>query len=283
MGDFVKLRGRPKIKKVIPLEDGRLKLSWKAVEGAEKYAVLRKDSPDGEFEHIKWRKKQSFIDEVQKDKTYWYKIVASKTLEGKKKSTRESAVKSAIVSDIEPPVNLSVETVDGAIVVTWDKVSKASGYIVNRKNAFSSQMLPVSEPKKCRFVDKNVVSGQVYHYSVQSLIKNDGEIKQGNFSDVALGVCLDSGEILSYKVSGKKVNLSLRIVAGADGYIVERSDDNGETFNEVAKTEGITDIYVCDKTPAHFKSYIYRVKAFKILKTGEYVSVHSKSVSIKSK
>lgn len=283
MGDFVKLRGRPKIKKMIPLEDGRLKLTWKEVEGAEKYAVLRKDSPDGEFEHIKWRKKLKFIDEVEKDKTYWYKIVASKTLEGKKKSTRESAARSVIVSDIEPVQNLSVETVDGTLVLTWDKVSKANGYIVNRKNAFCSQLLPVSETKKCRYVDKKVVSGQVYHYSVQALIKGDEETRQGNFSEVAIGICLDCGEILSYKISGRKVSLSLRIVAGADGYIVERSDDGGETFSEVARTESITDIYVCDKAPSHFKTYIYRVRAFKIFKDFEYVSLHSKCISVKTK
>ena len=81
MGDLTKLKGRPKIKKVKATEEGQLKIVWTEVEGAEKYAVLRRDEPQSDFVRVKWREKLSFKDTVEPYKTYWYKISAYKKLE----------------------------------------------------------------------------------------------------------------------------------------------------------------------------------------------------------
>ena len=65
MGDLTKLKGRPKIKKVKATEEGHLKIVWTEVEGAEKYAVLRRDEPQSDFVRVKWREKLSFKDTVE--------------------------------------------------------------------------------------------------------------------------------------------------------------------------------------------------------------------------
>lgn len=283
MSDYKKLRGRPKIKKVKAVSENQLKIFWTEVEGAEKYAVLRKDEPDGDFVRIKWKKKLSFTDTVEPDKTYWYKISAFKKLEGKKSITKESGTRAAVISDIEPPVNLKAKADEKTIVVSWDKDPKASAYIISRRNDFFSQTLPIGKVKKPTFTDKKVVSGQVYHYCVQCVYKKGEKELHGRFSPKVHAVCLDSGEILSSKTVGRTTTFNLRLVAGADGYILERSEGKDGDFNEVTRTQSNLELILKDKAPLHFKSYFYRVRAYRSVKEEMFISESSKSVAVKTK
>ncbi len=283
MSDYKKLRGRPKIKKVKTVSENQLKIFWTEVEGAEKYAVLRRDEPDGEFVRIKWKKKLSFTDTVEPDKTYWYKISAFKRLEGKKSSTKESGTRAAVISDIEPPLNLKAEAEGKSVTVSWDKDPKASAYIVSRRNDFFSQTLTIKRVKKPTFTDKKVVPGQVYHYCVQCVYKDGEKERQGKFSHKVHAVCLDSGKILEAKTTGRTTRFYLRLVAGADGYILERCDSKDGEFISVAKTESNLELTLKDKAPSHFKNYLYRVRSFKIVKEEEFFSEDSDTVTVKTK
>lgn len=284
MSEYKKLKGRPKIKKIKAVGENELKIIWTEVEGADKYAVLRRDEPDGEFVRIKWRKKTSFKDTVEPYKTYWYKISAFKKLEGKKKSkTKESGTRVAIISDIESVQNLSAEAKKKSIIVTWDKDPKAVAYMVSRKNAYYSQTLPIKRVKKPSFTDKDIVSGQVYKYCVQSIYKDGEKEKFGVFSKKVRGVCLDCGKILDYSTFGRRTEFSLRIVAGADGYILERGESVDGEFIEVARTDSNLELSVRDKAPSHFRTYFYRVRSFKTVKDETVYSRASGCVTVKTK
>lgn len=283
MNEFTKLRGRPKIRKVKIVSENQLKLFWTEVEGADKYAVLRRDEPDGEFVRIKWKKKLAFTDTVEPNKTYWYKIQAFKRLEGKKTSTRDSGTRAAIISEIEPPVNLKAVADAKSITVTWDKDPKAVAYIVSRRNDFFSQTLPVKRVKKPTFTDKKVVSGQVYHYCVQCVYADGENEKQGKFSPKVHAVCLDSGKILGYKTSGRTTSFALRLVAGADGYILERGESKDGEFTEIARTESNLELTFKDKAPSHFKAYFYRVRSYRSVKEEMFISDSSEEVVVKTK
>lgn len=283
MGDLKKLSGRPKIKKVKATEEGQLKIVWTEVEGAEKYAVLRRDEPHGDFVRVKWREKLSFKDTVEPYRTYWYKISAYKKLEGKKASTRESGIRAGIISDIEPVENVKA-VVDGkSVVLSWDKDENAARYIVSRKNEYFSETLPVAETDKTSYKDKKIVPGVVYQYCVQS-VYTDGETeKESKFSKKVNCVYLDSGKILSHKTRGRKTELSLRLVAGATGYVLERCEEKDGEFSEVAKTDSNQKLVFSDKAPKHLRAYTYRIRAYRRVKEEEFFSAPSESITIKTK
>lgn len=285
MDVITKLKKCPKIKSVTVTEEGGLLLKWTKVEGAEKYAVKRALSDKGEFEHVAWAKKCEYIDaEVPKDVTCRYKIMAHKKLEGKKASTKLSPVKSAIVSDIPAPAKLKAEVKGEKICLTWKGVQNAQGYIVSRRNDFYSQILPIARVNECEFTDEKIVSGQPYHYSVQAFMKGEEGERQGNFTEEVHSVCLDSGEILEAKAFlGKKMNFKVRIVAGADGYILQRSESKDGEFSDVAKTESGIDITFTDKVEKRLKTYYYRAVAFKTVKDETYIGEPTKTVQIKSR
>lgn len=284
-----KIKVSPKIKSISVTDDNKLTIKWSKVQSAEKYAVKRATEPMGKYEELGWVKKCEYLDETaQKNTIYWYKITAWKKLEGKKTSTKTSAVKAAVISDIKAPENLTAKADKNktAIALKWDNISDTDGCVVGRRNDFFSQIIPIArlDGGADSYVDASVVTGQVYHYSVQHFKKDGDKLLYGNFSPEVHGVCLDCGSVLSVKgIVGKRSEVYLRVVAGADGYIIERSESENEGFSEVGRTSGGLEIRFYDKLPKRLKTYYYRCRAYKSVCDQEFISKPSKAVSFKSK
>ncbi len=287
LGLTEKIKVSPKIKSIGLTEERQLAIKWSKVAGAEKYAVKRATDPSGEFEHLTWVKKCEFTDETAEENTvYWYRITAWKKLEGKKTSTKTSGVKAGVISDIAPPefVSAKAENKKTAITLKWKKLKGTDGCVVGRRNDFFSQIVPVAEVSGDSFTDEGIVTGQPYHYSLQYFKKDGDKILYGNFSEEAHCIHLDSGRVLSQKaLFGRRVELSFRLVAGADGYIIERSDSKDGEFIEVGRTKDGLDFRFCDRVPKALTTYYYRSRAFKVVCDKQYTGVPSKAVSVKSK
>lgn len=281
-----KLKTSPKFKSITINEDKKPVLKWTKVEGAEKYGIKRALSDTGAFEHVAWTKKLEFTDEeAPADTMLRYKIQAHKILEGKKASTKMSAVKAAVISEIPAPEGLSA-TAEGSdrIALCWKKVEGATGYIISKRNDFYSQILPVARVNTNEYEDAGIVSGQAYHYSVQPFIASEDSERQGNFSDEVHCVNLDKGEILSARaLMGKKIELKLRIVSGADGYILERSEAKDGSFTQVQKSEDITAVEFIDRVEKSIKTYYYRAVAYKTVNGAIFKSKPCEIVSVKSR
>lgn len=285
LGVTEKLKVSPKIKSIAVNEERHIVLKWSKVPMAEKYAVKRATEAAGEFEHLTWVKKCEFTDETaQENTTYWYKITAWKKLEGKKTSTKTSGVKAAVISDIKAPENIRVSSKGKkvAIELKWKNSEGADGCYIGRRNDFFSQIIPVAKVQGESFTDEGIVTGQPYHYSLQCF-KNDGESElHGNFSDEYHCIHLDSGRILEAKSAvGRRVRLSLRLVAGADGYIIERSDSKDGDFEQVGRIESGLELHFEDKVPKALKTYYYRCRAFKSVKEQTFESSESAVKAVK--
>ena len=285
LGVAEKLKVSPKIKSAQVNEDKHITLKWSKVPLAEKYAVKRATQADGEFEHLVWVKKCEFTDETaEENTTYWYKITAWKKLEGKKTSTKTSGVRAVIISDIKAPDKISVKAAGKkvAIDLKWKNAEGTDGCIIGRRNDFFSQIIPVAKVNGESFTDEGVVTGQVYHYSLQCFRNGDERELQGNFSREIDCIHLDSGRILEAKASlGRKVRLSLRLVAGADGYIIERSESKDGEYTQVGKTGTGFELSFTDKAPKPLRSYYYRCKVFKAVGDKIFESTSSPVKSVK--
>lgn len=271
-----KLKSFPKIKSITVTNDKHVQLKWSKVALAEKYDIKRSDSPSGPFVHIEWAKKPEFTDEtVEKDITYWYKVIAWKRMEGKKTSTKASAVKPVVVSEIPAVEGLKAKTENKKIKLTWDKGEGDKFFIYRRSDHFSRPVF-IGESSKGSFTDERPVSGQAYHYTVQCAKKGEEKLLHGNFSKEVDGIFLDTTEILTIKSSlGKVLSLSARIVAGSDGYILERSSSKDGDFEEVARTDDVTGVFFEYKVPSRFKTFYYRVCAFKMIGEREFKGEYS--------
>ncbi len=278
--DNKKLKVCPKITDTSVTENGEILIRWTESPGADKYAVKRSSSPDGEYELVAWAKTNEYTDKsVKRDFTYWYKIIALKVLKGTRNSKKTSPVVAQVVSSIPAPDSLKTVNKSAKIKLSWEAPTGVSNFTVYRRNEYFHQMMPIATAEGNSFIDRDIVQGQFYYYSVQS---NDGD-RQGNFSKVVSGICLDCGEIFYSKARlFKKVELQARIVAGADGYIFERSED-GECFTEIYRTESDVVTRYTDKPDKAFTFYYYRVRAYKNVGGKAYVSGPSQAKKIKTK
>ncbi len=283
--DNIKLKESPKFTQVTVTEEKNVKLSWTKVKGAEKYGIKRATSSKEGFETLGWIKKCEFVDEnVPENVSCFYKITAQKKLESKKNSSKTSAVRAVIVSDIPAPECLQAQEKKGKICLKWKKVEGADGYIVSKRNDFYSQMLPVARTEECKFTDGKTVSGQPYYYCVQAYKKDEEVEKQGNYSQQVSAVSLDKGSVFEAKaLFGKKVQIRLRLVAGADGYILQRKDSTNGEFCEVARSSANTEINFTDSVPKILRNYFYRAVAYKTVENKLYLSEPTDEIQIKSK
>ena len=279
--DNKKLKVCPRITDISVTDNGEIHIAWTAVPDAEKYAVSRSERVDGEYERLTWSKNTEYTDKAVKENvTYWYRIIAVKALENKKTSKKKSPVAAQIISSIPAPTSLKAKASGGKIKLSWSCPAGVSSFTVYRRNDSFDQLLPVSHVDGNSYTDENVAQGQAYHYSVQSIRDRD----QGSFSSEIVCVCLDSGEIIDSKARMlKKVDLKVRIVAGADGYIFERSDDEGKTFREIGRTDSDVSIRHTDKVEKAFRVYYYRVRAYKNVNGELFISKPSETVKIKTK
>lgn len=277
-----KLTVSPKIKGLSVTADKKVEVKWSDVPLAEKYAVMRSLTVDGDYDLVKKVKETSFIDTtVEENVTYWYKVVAFKNLDGKKFSKKASTVKGVVVSDIPCVKNLKSEPCDGNILLTWDK-GEADKYFIYRRCDFFSRYIFVGVSNENSFVDERAISGKLYHYSVQT-VRFDGEKElHGKFSPETHCAFVDTTEILTAKATiGNKAILDVRVTAGADGYIFERSEKKDGEFVEVGRTDNITAVSFEEKLPSRFRNYYYRVCAYKKSGETEYRGLYSPIESIR--
>ena len=287
LGATEKIKVSPKIKSITVTDERHITLKWTKVPLAEKYAVKRATEAGGDFEHLTWVKKCEFTDETaEENTTYWYKITAWKKLEGKKTSTKTSGVKAAVISDIKAPENISAKAMGRkvAIELKWKNAEGTDGCIIGRRNDFFSQIIPIAKVNGESYTDDGIVSGQPYYYCLQCFKEVEEKNLQGNFSEEYRCIHIDSGSILGIKSGiGKKVRISLRLVAGADGYIIERSESKDGEYSEVGRTKTGFEHNFEDKAPKAFKTYYYRCRAFKTLSEQEFISVPGAVKSVKVK
>ena len=276
-----KITVAPAITFIGATDDKKVLLKWKGSPLAEKYDIKRALTPDGEFVHIDWATGTEFTDTTaEADTTYWYKVIAWKRMENKKTSKKASTLKVFSASDIPAAENLSCTADEGMIKLSWKKGSDCKYHIYRRSDLFSRPVF-IGVSENGGFIDEKAVSGQVFHYSVQTVKKGEVRELHGNFCQEVPCAFVDKTKIIFAKSFFGRISLEVRVVAGADGYIFERSDSKDGDFVEVGRTNDITDISFEEKRPSGFKSYYYRVRAYKKADGKEYFGAYSAVQSVR--
>lgn len=175
--------------KVKQATQSAITLSWKKVTNATGYIIYRYNEKSKSYEKIKTITNKNTTSYKQKNlesfTTYRYKIqsyikVSNKIYKGKlskqvKGNTKieKVSIRSAIAS------NTSVK-------ISWDKVSKASGYMIYMSTSKNGKYEKIStESKKATsFTKEGLSSGTVYYFKVRAYINVNKSKKYGAYSKV---------------------------------------------------------------------------------------------------
>jgi len=144
-----------------------VKLTWNAVDGAEKYRIFRK-TEDGQFSALAKISNTTYVDKtVEGGKTYYY-TVRCMDASGSYIGTYDSTGKS-ITIEAEKRADFNIESTENGVKISWNAVDGVAKYRVMRKAEGESKFTAISKTAATSCVDKTAENGKTYTYTVRCM------------------------------------------------------------------------------------------------------------------
>ena len=258
---------------MITTESGRPKISWNAVNGADKYWVYR--SVDGEtFDYYARTDKPSFTDgSTSIGTTYHYAVKAVAVLGGRDVSSGRSTAQSIQCRPAAPSV--SIYRASGKPQLKWNAVSGAAKYWVYRSTD-GVNFKYYDSTAKTSYTNTGALLGTKYHYRVKAVaVVNGKDVASADSGTKSLFTTPAAPGVSIYRVNGKP-QLKWSAVTGAAKYWIYRSTD-GVNFKYYDSTTG-TSYTNC--IAASGTEYYYKVKAAAVVNGKDVASDFSNTKSL---
>ena len=253
---------------------GHPKIYWNAVDGATKYWVYR--STDGKnFKHYDSTKKTSYTNNSTSiGTTYYYKVKAVKTENGKDYASDYSVIRSIRCKPAAPTV--SINRSNGKPKLSWKAVSGATKYWIYRSTD-GKEFKYFDSTTKTSYTNSGAASGTKYYYRVKAVaVVNGKNVASANSSTKSLFTSLAKPSV-SITTSNGKPKITWKAVTSADKYYIYRSTD-GKNFSYWDSTSKTS--YINSGAKKNTK-YYYKVKAV-CASNSNANSAQSSAVSIKA-
>lgn len=146
-----------------------IKITWSAVSGATGYLVYRYNTSTKKYERIQTTTASSFTDSpLTTGKTYYYKVVAYKTVNGINIYSAASAAVSAKPLPATPTNFKAVGYTSTSIKLTWDPVTGASGYVIYKYNSISKTWDRLRVQATTSYINTGLTTGVTCYYKVRA-------------------------------------------------------------------------------------------------------------------
>ena len=258
---------------MITTESGRPKISWNAVNGADKYWVYR--SVDGEtFDYYARTDKPSFTDgSTSIGTTYHYAVKAVAVLGGRDVPSGRSTAQSIQCRPAAPSV--SIYRASGKPQLKWNAVSGAAKYWVYRSTD-GVNFKYYDSTTKTSYTNTGALLGTKYHYRVKAVaVVNGKNVASADSGTKSLFTTPAAPGVSINRVNGKP-QLKWSAVTGAAKYWIYRSTD-GVNFKYYDSTTG-TSYTNC--IAASGTEYYYKVKAAAVVNGKNIASDFSNTKSL---
>ena len=131
---------------------------------------------------------------------------------------------------VSVPENVKTVNLNGSVMVTWENSGNADGYFVYRQEKNVKKVVgKVTNGNRKIYIDKSVVSGGKYNYTVSAYKKNAQSVE----SKYSRNIYLSVPKITSFTVARGGMVINWDEVKGAESYTVYRS--NGRKNEVIAK------------------------------------------------
>ncbi|MCD8155691.1 MAG: serine hydrolase, partial [Clostridiales bacterium] len=233
-----------------------VKITWKAVTGAEKYRVYRKASGDSSWTRVKTTSSVSYTDtSVKSGTTYTYTVRCVNSTGTAFTSSFDSTGKTILY--LSAPVLTSVTNTTSGIKIKWSSVTGAVNYRVFRKTSASSTWKGIANTTSTSYTDTSAKSGTTYLYTVRC-INSDGTSYTSSYDSSGLSIRYLSAPVLS-SVSNTTsgVSITWKAVTGAEKYRVYRKASGASSWTRVKTTSSTSCTDTSVKTGT---TYTYTVR-----------------------
>lgn len=171
-----------------------------------------------------------------------------------------------------------------SLEISWEKVRGCTGYVVYRKNDSGKyiKIAILNGYKNITYLDKKLVTGKKYTYTVRSYVKKSAKIIYSNYSKKGI-----SGKpipnvptAISAKGENGIVSLTWKKVSGASGYYVYRASSKEGVYKALKPVKTAS---YSDSTVVPGNTYYYKLKAFRLISKKRIYSGFSKIVTVKTR
>ena len=256
--------------------DKQIKLDWSDVTGADGYIVYARC--DGKTETFNVTKSEFLHTGLTPGKTYYYYVVAYKNINGSVVYGPQSVTVSAVVGgSVATPTDFTVTTNENSAILSWTKVTGASGYTVYGVSD-SGKTLEIDVSKNS-YVHSGLTEGETWSYYVVAYkLDNNQKIVSGktNTITVRIGASFPPPSDLVATPGNRTVALKWTTTKGVDGYIVYVYDDNTGDFQPLSIVSKGSYEHTGLKNG---KKYTYMVAGYKFMNGTRVIGDYSLAVS----
>ncbi|WP_455717187.1 CAP domain-containing protein [Anaerosporobacter sp.] len=158
-------------------------LSMSKVSGVKGYEIYRSTSKNGMYTKLANVTTNTYKDtDCKSSSSYYYKVKAYKTVNGKKVYSTYSNVTS-VSATLKKTNNVKVTNQTSGRKVSWNKVSNASKYNVYRSNSKNGDYEYIGSSTTLSYTDKTAKQYQTYYYRVRAYKKSSNIKYYGVYSD----------------------------------------------------------------------------------------------------
>ena len=250
--------------------DGKVTLKWKAIYGAEKYAIYRATARNGEYVRQYTTTSTSYTNTTSKaNVTYYYKVMALASRTASANSAFSNIA--ARTCDVAAPVvKASNNAETGKVVLKWKPVEGAAKYEVYRSGTKNGTYKLYCTLTGTTYTNSTANAGYTYYYKVKAISK---VLPEGNsaFSTVVSRTCdcaKPSLELAGYEdgvpiykfkyTSNGNLIFQWGKVSGATSYKVYRSGYMNGSYKLLGETKNTT---FTDTTATAGYYYYYKIVA----------------------
>lgn len=254
-----------------------IKLTWSAVEGAEKYKIYRAAKGQG-YKLIKTQQNTSFTNTKLKTGTkYYYKITA---VNADFESSFSNTV--SLFAAAKSVTKLKAKSyVYNKITLTWKKASGATKYDIYRSTNDTSNFRKIKTITSTKFTN-TVKTGATYYYKIVSYTN---KAKGGESSVVsATAVCAEPTNVKASSKSDTSAKITWKKTSGAGLYAIYRSNSKNTGYTLLTNVSNNKSSYT-DKTVSPGTKYYYKLCAVSRNvegKMSKIVSVSIKPAAVKN-
>ncbi len=244
----------PEISSKASIDESNVTVSWKRVEGAEKYNIYLDGEKIATVDGTKTSYKSGKL-KAGPNEYYYFSVGAVRG-------------KTEFVSDtnmVNVPVRATVKAQNDekSILVSWNDATYHGEYIVYRKTSANGEWKVIGQTAKEKYTDKNVENGKTYYYKVLTT--------EGIMSKNEAKITFIKPVTLSTPTLGKNyVQIKWKKSSQADYYMVYKKKDG--KWKKVYTTESNKTVKYTDKDVKTGKKYYYRIYAVKNGSKSEYTS-----------
>ena len=213
---------------------GSIKLSWKKVEGAAKYAIYRASSATGTPKKITTTSKTTYTNSsITVGNTYYYYVVA---LSGDGRESEPSTTVSATRKLARPVITASNDAKTGRIVISWKAVEGAKKYQVWRSTSKNGKYTLRTTITGTRYTNSGLAAGKTYYYKVVAVASNSEANSAESLPKIRTADLAQPVIKVSNRASDGAVKISWEKIEGATKYQVYRSTSKNGTYTRIGTT-----------------------------------------------